>query len=602
MSARETPTARMGATTSMNIVTLEATDEDSAVRASTPPSALCRAVPFRARESYLLVFLHHFRHSDRPSRGARLTLVPNARRRSQPPDPSPFVIMRRADGRAFVIDAAGSAEITDASSAFLRALASAGTAPPRPNASLSDANANAATLETTTRAALPAPVSPPSRPRTRSATRREYFPRANRLYEALTGARRRRDVSFVDQTSAERRSEPESVSAEREPIAPASSTEDPGADASATRALSPGSLDRRLSLDGRHVGDATGLRRRRRRLDWREGERDDDATTTANALPTSLAEPMIDRGDRNANAGTSGVPPPRRAGGPRAGGLDIARVARELGESLHATRRGAMDLGEEEEEDDAADGDVGRRRALRARVAFLADALLTILREVDARLLSEGNDDGLGLPQLLGFGQNAPADARDLEALAPTTVFPNAREEREGRAEDGDERLDDASETHASSELASLSDAPDTKGPTLPTFYGACGCDDDGSPQCYICLEEFHGGEEIRELPCRHAFHRKCVDKWLLRSSRRCPTCRAEVPRVARAERAERRAPGIGADANPDANGAVAWREPPRRVLALPPARPNLFFLPAPEGFEAAAPERTASPVPRATA
>lgn len=47
MSARETPTARMGATTSMNIITLEATDEDSAVRASTPLSALCRAVPFR---------------------------------------------------------------------------------------------------------------------------------------------------------------------------------------------------------------------------------------------------------------------------------------------------------------------------------------------------------------------------------------------------------------------------------------------------------------------------------------------------------------------------------------------------------------------------
>jgi hypothetical protein len=43
MSARETPTARMGATTSMNIITLEATDEDSAVRASTPLSALCRA-------------------------------------------------------------------------------------------------------------------------------------------------------------------------------------------------------------------------------------------------------------------------------------------------------------------------------------------------------------------------------------------------------------------------------------------------------------------------------------------------------------------------------------------------------------------------------
>ena len=61
MSARETPTARMGATTSMNIVTLEATDEDSAVRASTPLSALCRAVPFRCPERYLLVSARHFR-------------------------------------------------------------------------------------------------------------------------------------------------------------------------------------------------------------------------------------------------------------------------------------------------------------------------------------------------------------------------------------------------------------------------------------------------------------------------------------------------------------------------------------------------------------
>ena len=85
MSARETPTARMGATTSMNIVTLEATDEDSAVRAWTPPSALCRAVPFRARESYLLVFLHHFRPSRPALRGARLTPVPRARRRNSRP-------------------------------------------------------------------------------------------------------------------------------------------------------------------------------------------------------------------------------------------------------------------------------------------------------------------------------------------------------------------------------------------------------------------------------------------------------------------------------------------------------------------------------------
>lgn len=79
MSARETPTARMGATTSMNIITLEATDEDSAVRASTPLSALCRAVPFRrSRELSALFLLHaHFRS------------LPTGPRRRSPDLPSP---------------------------------------------------------------------------------------------------------------------------------------------------------------------------------------------------------------------------------------------------------------------------------------------------------------------------------------------------------------------------------------------------------------------------------------------------------------------------------------------------------------------------------
>jgi len=81
MSARETPTARMGATTSMNIITLEATDEDSAVRASTPLSALCRAVPFRrSREMGL---------SARFPLHAHFRLFPTGPRRRSPDLPSP---------------------------------------------------------------------------------------------------------------------------------------------------------------------------------------------------------------------------------------------------------------------------------------------------------------------------------------------------------------------------------------------------------------------------------------------------------------------------------------------------------------------------------
>ncbi|KAL6846701.1 hypothetical protein ACP4OV_024149 [Aristida adscensionis] len=38
-----------------------------------------------------------------------------------------------------------------------------------------------------------------------------------------------------------------------------------------------------------------------------------------------------------------------------------------------------------------------------------------------------------------------------------------------------------------------------------------------------VCLAEYVGKEEVHELPaCRHAFHRNCVDRWLLM---RTPTC-----------------------------------------------------------------------------
>jgi len=44
---------------------------------------------------------------------------------------------------------------------------------------------------------------------------------------------------------------------------------------------------------------------------------------------------------------------------------------------------------------------------------------------------------------------------------------------------------------------------------------------------CMVCLCDFEDRQECRRLPCRHAFHRKCVDEWLRRSPV-CPVCKAE--------------------------------------------------------------------------
>jgi hypothetical protein len=40
---------------------------------------------------------------------------------------------------------------------------------------------------------------------------------------------------------------------------------------------------------------------------------------------------------------------------------------------------------------------------------------------------------------------------------------------------------------------------------------------------CSICVEPYHEGETLRQLPCGHDFHRSCIDPWLTKRSGNCP-------------------------------------------------------------------------------
>lgn len=48
--------------------------------------------------------------------------------------------------------------------------------------------------------------------------------------------------------------------------------------------------------------------------------------------------------------------------------------------------------------------------------------------------------------------------------------------------------------------------------------------------ECVVCLSGIEEGDEIRELKCRHLFHRSCLDRWLARPvAATCPLCRCRL-------------------------------------------------------------------------
>lgn len=50
----------------------------------------------------------------------------------------------------------------------------------------------------------------------------------------------------------------------------------------------------------------------------------------------------------------------------------------------------------------------------------------------------------------------------------------------------------------------------------------------DFSETCAVCIENYRVADVVRILPCKHQFHKSCIDQWLL-EKRTCPMCKMDI-------------------------------------------------------------------------
>ncbi|KAJ1270389.1 hypothetical protein BS78_06G048900 [Paspalum vaginatum] len=60
-------------------------------------------------------------------------------------------------------------------------------------------------------------------------------------------------------------------------------------------------------------------------------------------------------------------------------------------------------------------------------------------------------------------------------------------------------------------------------------YSAPCSIEDNFQEACAICLEDYNNGDILRHLPCKHEFHKICIDYWLTKWGTFCPICKLEV-------------------------------------------------------------------------
>lgn len=122
-------------------------------------------------------------------------------------------------------------------------------------------------------------------------------------------------------------------------------------------------------------------------------------------------------------------------------------------------------------------------------------------------------------------GRHQGATAEQINAL-PIEIFHRClTTQEELKPKLTTEIIDEGAGQRIDASLVSSVSSPTPSVTTIPASgQAACEPIAPEDAKCIICLGVYGEGEELRRLPCRHHYHRDCIDQWL-RLSGTCPLC-----------------------------------------------------------------------------
>lgn len=147
------------------------------------------------------------------------------------------------------------------------------------------------------------------------------------------------------------------------------------------------------------------------------------------------------------------------------------------------------------------------------------------------------------------------ADEAQLAALPSTPYTPGMLSSSAGGSGSAAVTGDNPTAVPTTTSTTSSAAVTVTDGGIVAAATAGAAEEEEDEATCVICLCEYVTGELVTFLPCRHHFHKKCIDEWLA-TDKSCPLCKQDIDAGAVAAAAVASATARGEAAEAGATGA----------------------------------------------